>query len=321
MMATSAKESPQLSRPARLRARLFDSDLLFLMEAHDGLSARIAEVEGFEAIWASGFSVSTSLGVRDSDEATWSQLLAVVECMLDASNLPVVVDGDTGHGNFNTARRFVRRAERIGAAGVCLEDKVFPKTNSFVDTSHELEGIESFAGKLRACKSNQADPDFCLIARTEALIAGQGMNEALRRATAYCDAGADAIFIHSRLSVADEIEEFTRRWDGARPLVISPTTYAATTPTEAFRQSGISTVIWANQSMRAAAAAMRKLCRELRTVESDADTQTELASLSEIFELMGYDELADASRQYLCADPADAGPTLPPAVSAGNGKR
>ncbi len=318
MTVISAQDPPQLSRSARLRARLFDSDLLFLMEAHDGLSARIAEVEGFEAIWASGFSVSTSLGVRDSDEATWSQLLAVVECMLDASALPVVVDGDTGYGNFNTARRFVRRAERIGAAGVCLEDKVFPKTNSFVDASHELEGIESFAGKLRACKSDQADPDFCLIARTEALIAGQGMNEALRRATAYCDAGADAIFIHSRLSVADEIEEFTRRWDGARPLVISPTTYAATTPTNAFRRSGISTVIWANQSMRAAAAAMRKLCRELRAGESDADTQTELASLAEIFDLMGYDELADASRLY--ASPTAQVPPLPPQLPAANGK-
>jgi len=298
MSDAGAQRLAGASASARLRSRLYDGELLFLMEAHDGLSARIADVEGFEAIWASGFSVSTALGVRDSDEATWSQLLGVVECMLDATSLPVVVDGDTGYGNFNTARRFVGRAERLGAAGVCLEDKVFPKVNSFVDADHQLEDIGSFTGKLRACKAEQADPDFCLIARTEALIAGQGMDEALRRATAYCEAGADAIFIHSRMAVADEIEEFTRRWGDARPLVISPTTYAATTPTDVFRRSGISSVIWANQSMRAAAAAMRSLCRELRASESDAGAGTELATLSEIFELMRYDELAEAEHRF-----------------------
>jgi phosphoenolpyruvate phosphomutase len=315
MNAQRGAGSP-VSATARLHARLFDEELLFLMEAHDGLSARIAEVEGFEAIWASGFSVSTSLGMRDSDEVTWSQLLAVVECMLDASTLPVVVDGDTGYGNFNSARRFVRRAERIGAAGVCIEDKIFPKTNSFVDAAHELEAIDSFTGKLRACKSEQIDPDFCIIARTEALIAGQGMNEALRRATAYCEAGADAIFVHSRLPVADEIKEFARRWNGSRPLVISPTTYAAKTPTAAFRRSGISTVIWANQSMRAAAAAMRRLCRELRAVETDAATQTELASLAEIFDLMGYRELAEATEKYECPRTLpESSPPKPAAVT------
>jgi phosphoenolpyruvate phosphomutase len=289
--------SRPLGPAAQLRAMLESPALDFLMEAHDGLSARIAEVEGFEAIWASGFSISTALGVRDSDEATWSQLLSVVECMVEAAAIPIVVDGDTGYGNFNTARRFVQRAERLGVAGVCLEDKRFPKMNSFVGDSQELTDIPEFSAKLRACKDQQADPEFCVIARTEALIAGRSIEEALERADAYRLAGADAIFIHSRKATADEIVEFARRWEGRLPLVISPTTYA-TTRTEVFRRSGISIVIWANHSMRAAVAAMRQVCREIHAVQSVDATQQPLASLAEVFELMRYDELEQDNRRY-----------------------
>lgn len=286
------------SAGARLRAMLERPELVFLMEAHDGLSARIAEVEGFEALWASGFSVSTALGVRDSDEATWSQLLSVVECMAEATTVPIVVDGDTGYGSFNTARRFVHKAERLGVAGVCFEDKVFPKMNSFVGDAHRLADTGEFCGKLRACREELADDGFCLIARTEALIAGHGLDEALDRAEAYRRAGADAIFIHSRLPTADEIEAFAARWENRLPLVIAPTTYAANTPTDAFRRMGISAVIWANHSMRAAVAAMRSVCRDLRAGESVTASRTELASLSEVFELLAYDELEAAERRY-----------------------
>lgn len=310
-MTVTGKAAPQQPPPparqrpaARLRAMLQSPELVFLMGAHDGLSARIAEVEGFEAIWASGFSVSTALGVRDSDEASWSQLLSVVECMTEATSIPIVLDGDTGYGNFNTARRFVRKAERLGVAGVCFEDKVFPKMNSFVGDRHELADVSEFSGKLRACKEEQRDPAFCLIARVESLIAGHGMEEALERAHAYRDAGADAIFIHSRKHEGGEIEEFAQRWGGQLPLVISPTTYAAT-PTEAFQRSGISAVIWANQNMRAAVAAMRRVCREIHSTQSVKDTDG-LAPLAEVFELMRYDELEQEARRFLASEPAPA---------------
>jgi phosphoenolpyruvate phosphomutase len=296
-----AKLAPRQNgeRPtARLRAMLRAPELAFLMGAHDGLSARIAEVEGFEAIWASGFSVSTALGLRDSDEASWSQLLSVVECMTEATSIPIVLDGDTGYGNFNTARRFVRKAERLGVAGVCFEDKLFPKMNSFVGDRHGLADVNEFSGKLRACKEEQQDPDFCLIARVESLIAGHGMEEALERAHAYSAAGADAIFIHSRRRDGEEIEEFARRWGTELPLVISPTTYVGT-PTEAFERSGISAVIWANQNMRAAVAAMRRVCHKIHSTRSVKDTEDGLAPLAEVFELMRYDELEQESRRYL----------------------
>jgi phosphoenolpyruvate phosphomutase len=286
--------------PERLRELIDGDRMVHLMEAHDGLSARIAEVEGFEALWASGFSISTALGVRDSDEATWSQLLGVVENMADAATIPIVVDGDTGYGNFNTARRFARHAERIGVAGICFEDKLFPKINSFVGSgaAHDLEDVDRFCGKLNACQEGRADGSVCIIARTEALIAGLGIDEALRRATAYREAGADALFIHSRLSVADEIEEFALRWENRLPVVIAPTTYATNTPTEVFESWGISAVIWANQSMRAAVAAMRKICRDIRAGEPSVKTDPQLAPLSEVFELLQYDELEEATGRY-----------------------
>jgi phosphoenolpyruvate phosphomutase len=285
----------------RLRELIAGPHMVHLMEAHDGLSARIAEVEGFEALWASGFSISTALGVRDSDEATWSQLLGVVENMAEAATIPIVVDGDTGYGNFNTARRFARHAERIGVAAICFEDKLFPKINSFVgaDAAHDLEDVDRFCGKLNACQEGRADDSVIIIARTEALIAGLGVDEALRRANAYREAGADALFIHSRMKVADEIEEFALRWENRLPVVIAPTTYAANTPIERFEECGIAAVIWANQSMRAAVAAMRKICRDIKAGEPSMKTDPQLASLSEVFELLQYDELEAAKDRYL----------------------
>jgi len=317
-MSSSGQPRPSLaaaprgadSPATRLRAMLHAPELAFLMEAHDGLSARIAEVEGFEAIWASGFSISTALGVRDSDEASWTQLLAVVECMTEVASVPVVVDGDTGHGDFNTARRFVRRAERLGAAAVCYEDKQFPKMNSFVGDSHALADADEFCGKLRACKEAQVDPGFCLIARTEALIAGRGVADALRRAEAYRQAGADAVFVHSRKSDAGEIKAFMRAWEDRLPVVIAPTTYAPSTPTDDFRRAGISAVIWANHSMRASLAAMRHVCRAIRAKESVVDLGLELASLADVFALMRYEELEASEQRFsgaaLLAEVADA---------------
>nr|AGZ94026.1 PEP mutase [Streptomyces sp. MMG1612] len=297
----SAAESPRATAPpprARLRALIDSPRLSFLMEAHDGLSARIAEAEGFEGIWASGLSMATALGLRDSDEATWSQLLDVVEYMTEAVSVPVLVDGDTGYGNFNTARRFARAAERIGAAGICLEDKVFPKMNSFVGDRHQLADLHEFTARLYACREAVSDADFTIVARTEALIAGQGMPEALKRAEAYREAGADAIFIHSRRADADEIARFAAEWGGRLPLVISPTTYA-TTPTEDFRAIGVSTVLWANHSMRAAVGAMRTVCRRIRAEESVHGVDAGIAAVSEVFDLLDYAELEDTERRLM----------------------
>jgi len=280
---------------------LQSKELEFLMEAHNGLSARIVREAGFKGIWASGLSISAQFGVRDNNEASWTQVVDMLEFMVDASDLPILLDGDTGYGNFNNMRRLVRKLEQRGVAGVCIEDKQFPKTNSFLNGERQpLAEIEEFAGKIAAGKDTQSDPTFCIVARVEALIAGWGMEEALKRAEAYRIAGADAILIHSKLSKPDEILGFAREWSQRSPLVIVPTKYYST-PTEVFRKAGISTVIWANHSIRSAAAAMQSVTREIFESETLVNVEDRIAPVDEIFRLQDAEEYSAAEQLYLSA--------------------
>jgi phosphoenolpyruvate phosphomutase len=281
-----------------LRELLAASDLSFLMEAHDALSAAIAEQSGFAGLWASGLSISSSLGFRDANEASWTQVVDVVERMADATSVPILVDGDSGFGNFNNARLAALKLFQRGAAGICLEDKGFPKMNSFVGDRHPLADIAEFSGRLRAVKDTVPADSFALVARIEALIAGFGQQEALERAHAYAEAGADAILIHSRKSTPDDVLQFAQAWDNRLPLIIVPTKYYST-PVEVYRDAQISTVIWANHAMRASVGAMRAVCRRILKEQSIAGIEHEVASLEDVFGLMRYDELASAEERYL----------------------
>ena len=289
------------SRPTALRRLITSPDLSFLMEAHSGLSAKIAEEAGFRGIWASGLSISASLGLRDSNEASWTQVLEVLEYMADATALPILVDGDTGHGNFNNMRRFTRKLGERGVAGVCIEDKLFPKANSFVGEAQPLADVEEFCGRLKAGKDSQTHEDFVIVARTEALISGWPMEEALHRAHAYADAGADAVLIHSKKAHAREVFEFCERFAGRVPVVIVPTMYHAT-PTELFRQAGVSTVIWANHLLRASLTAMRETAARIHEDQSLQEVEGRVAPVKDIFRLVGNDELEAAERRYLPAE-------------------
>ena len=286
------------SRFAALRRLLHQPGLDFLMEAHSGLSAKIAEEAGFSGIWASGLSISAALGLRDSNEASWTQVLDILEYMVDATRLPILVDGDTGYGNFNNVRRLVRKLCQRGVAGVCIEDKLFPKTNSFLGEAQPLADVVEFCGRLRAAKDAQTDPDFSLVARIEALISGWGMDEALRRAEAYHAAGADAVLIHSKKSTAAEILRFCELWGDRCPVVIVPTMYYAT-PTDQFRRAGVSLAIWANHLLRASITAMEQTARQIARDENLHDVEGRIASVRDVFRLTGNDELEEAQRRYL----------------------
>ena len=287
------------TRSAKLRQMLQSEELEFLMEAHNGLSARIVREAGFKGIWASGLSISAQFGVRDNNEASWTQVVEMLEFMADASDLPILLDGDTGYGNFNNMRRLVRKLEQRGIAGVCIEDKQFPKTNSFLNGERQpLADIEEFAGKIAAGKDTQRDANFSIVARVEALIAGWGMDEALRRAEAYRLAGADAILIHSKLTKPDEIVTFAKEWARRLPLIIVPTRYYST-PTDVFRQAGISTVIWANHLVRSAASAMQSVAKEIFESQTLVNVEDRIVSVNEIFRLQDADEYSAAERIYL----------------------
>ncbi|MEE2970823.1 MAG: phosphoenolpyruvate mutase [Pseudomonadota bacterium] len=290
--------SPKLSKAAQLRAQLKSPELSFLMEAHDGLSSKIVEEAGFRGVWASGLSMATALGVRDSNEASWTQVLEILEFMSDATSIPILMDGDTGFGNFNNMRRLVRKLCQRDIAGVCIEDKLFPKTNSFLGHGQPLADIDEFCGKIKAGKDSQTNDDFCVVARIEALISGWGLDEALRRAEAYHDAGADALLVHSKISSASEILAFMQEWDNRSPVVIVPTTYYGT-PTDQFRDAGISAIIWANHSLRASIKAMRETVRAIHDQESIAEIEDRIASLRDVFTLAGNAELSEAEDRYL----------------------
>jgi phosphoenolpyruvate phosphomutase len=271
----------------------------FLMEAHNGLSAKIVEEAGFKGIWASGLSISAAMGVRDNNEASWTQVLDVLEFMSDATSIPILLDGDTGYGNFNNARRLVKKLEQRQIAGVCIEDKLFPKTNSFINAKAQpLADIDEFCGKIKAMKDTQLDEDFVVVARVEAFITGWGLKEALRRAEAYRQAGADAVLIHSKRSDIAEIESFMKEWDGRLPVVIVPTKYY-TTPTTRFQELGISLVIWANHNLRAAIDAMKKISAQIYREESLIRVEEDVASLEEVFRLQRSEELQAAEHKYL----------------------
>jgi phosphoenolpyruvate phosphomutase len=269
------------------------------MEAHNGLSAKVADEAGFEGIWGSGLSISASLGVRDHNEASWTQVLEVAEFMVDAAKIPVLLDGDTGYGDFNSMRRLVHKLEQRGVAGVCIEDKIFPKTNSFVrGKAQPLASIEEFSGKIKAGKDAQSDDDFVIVARVEAFIAGWGLDEAMKRAEAYRLAGADAILIHSALRNPSEILAFMKEWAGRAPVVIVPTKYYQT-PTEVFRDAGVSTVIWANHLMRSSLAAMKATASQIWKDQSLANVEEKVAPLQDVFHMQGESELEEAEKRYL----------------------
>jgi phosphoenolpyruvate phosphomutase len=291
--------TPGVTRSSQFRKLLLSEQLEFICEAHNGLSAKIVQEAGFRGIWASGLSISAQFGVRDNNEASWTQVLENLEFMSDATTIPILLDGDTGYGNFNNMQRLVRKLEQRQIAAVCIEDKLFPKTNSFIKgDAQPMADMQEFCGKIKAGKDAQTDPDFCIIARVEAFICGWGLAEALRRAEAYRQAGADGILIHSALSVPDEILSFKQEWGNRCPVVIVPTKYYAT-PTDVFRQHGFAMVIWANHMLRTAVAAMQKTARTLKEQEHLLSIEDKVAPVSEIFRLQNAAELQDAEDRYL----------------------
>ncbi len=283
----------------KFKQLLHNEDLAFLLEAHNGLSARIVEEAGFDGVWASSLAISASMGVRDNNELSWTQVVNIVELMSDATTIPILVDADTGYGDFNNFRRLVKKVEQRGIAAVCIEDKVFPKTNSFLGdgSRHQLIPVEDFCAKLRAARDVLHDEDFSVVARVEAFIAGESLGVALERASAYHDAGADAILIHSKQSTADEVIRFADEWGQRCPLVVVPTTYYRT-PVEAFEQAGISMVIWANHMVRAAIASMQATALKIARDRSIAGIEDKIAPLNEVFRLQNADELRQAEKRY-----------------------
>ncbi len=282
-----------------LRALLSASEPVIAVGAHDALSAKLVVAAGFEVVWASGFGISTVNAVPDANILTMTEMLEAVKRMLAAVDVPIIADCDSGYGNAINAMRTVREFSRQGVAGICLEDNVFPKRCSFYSSvRRELVPAEEHADKIRAAQSAKVDPDFVVIARTEAFIAGEGLEQALHRARAYAAAGADAILVHSKSRDFEELREFSRHWSGECPLVSVPTTYSGVTLDE-LAACGFRLAIFANQPLRAAIRSMRETLATLRASGCAAAVEDRIASLPEVYQIVDVPQLQEDERRYL----------------------
>ncbi len=281
-----------------LRRLLAQPDIIQVAGAHNGLSARLVEQAGFDAIWASGLEISAANAVPDANILTMTDYLEAASTMNEAVSIPVIADCDTGYGNSNNVIRVVKKYEAAGIAAICIEDKCFPKVNSYIPGRQDLAPLAEFVGKIMAAKDAQTSPTFMVIARVEALIAGWGLEEAWRRAEAYAEAGADAILIHSKAKTPDEIQAFIQGWSRPVPLVVVPTSYSQVTARE-LSEWGVKIVIYANVGLRAAVQAMSRVLHNLRQAGSLQAVEAEIAPLKTIFELQEMGRFQAEEKKYL----------------------
>ncbi|MBU1179912.1 isocitrate lyase/phosphoenolpyruvate mutase family protein [Patescibacteria group bacterium] len=287
------------SQAKKLRELIDINKTILSGGAHNGLSAKIVEKAGYDAIWASGLEIATSHCVPDANILTMSDVLYACKQMTDVVDIPVVVDCDNGFGNAINVMRTVQEFEKIGVAGICIEDNIFPKRNSFYsDVSRRLESIEEFSGKIRAACSARKNPDFLIIARTEAIIFGLGVEEALRRAKTYVEAGADMVVPHSKSLESHEVKEFAEKWNEQIPLVAIPTKYKNTKISD-LEKMGYKIVIFANFAIRSAIKAMRETLLHAKEHGYAASVDDKMAELSDIQDLVGFEKLKKAEKSFL----------------------
>ena len=283
-----------------LRAHLETRKLIRAMAAHSPLSAILAAEAGFDAIWASGFELSALYGLADVSLISMSDHLAMVRAMATRCDLPIVADIDTGFGNAVNVMHAVREYERAGASAVVIEDKHFPKVTSLRDGARQdLVSVQEFEGKIEAAIDARSNQEFLIIARTEALIAGLGNDEALRRARAYASAGADMVLVHSKQKTPIEIERFAADWDGNAPLVVVPTAYPQLTEARIKEIGRIGMVIYGNHGIRATIKAMRdvfaQIVRDGHTMGVDAS----IATVEDVFAIQEMDRINADERRFV----------------------
>jgi len=307
-----------MSKARALRELLSAPGLVPAVGAHDALSAKLIEAAGFPVVWSSSFTVSAAQrAMPDVNLLTMTENLDVARHIDNAVSLPVIADCDNGYGNAVNVVRTVEEYERAGIAGICIEDNIFPKKCSlYPGMRRELVSIEEHAGKIRAARKARRDPATVIISRTEALIAGWGMNEALARAHAYAEAGSDMVLMHSKAPTAAEVLEFMRLWDGSVPIVVVPTLYPSVTFDE-LEGAGIKLVIWANQVLRGAVRGMQQTLETLRRTRRLDALDPHIVPLEEIYRHVGVSEFKEIEAAFLPRGASDVRTVI---IAAGSGK-
>ncbi len=285
----------------KLRQLIAEKDLVTGVGARDVLDAKIVENAGFDFVWSSSLGVSASFCLPDASLVSMSQYIDAARHMGEITDIPIIIDADTGYGNANNVIYAVKLFEAAGIAAMSMEDKKFPKDNSLLAGGRQdLASIEEFTGKIKAVKDTQKSNDFFLIARVEALIAGWGQEEAMKRATAYVEAGADSILMHSKSSSPDEVVEFIKAWDGRAPITLVPTMYPDLTEDNIKALGGkVKIVIYANQTFRAAVKATEEVLAEIKRAKGIHTINDMMVPVKHIFELQGVPQMKENEKKYL----------------------
>ncbi|ASK19753.1 MULTISPECIES: phosphonopyruvate hydrolase [unclassified Halomonas] len=289
-----------MNRSRQLREFLKAGHMQTAMAVHNPLSARLVEEAGFDCLWGSGFELSASYAVPDANILPFGTHLEMMRAIASVTTIPLIADLDTGFGNAVTLGYILPQYEAAGVAAIVVEDKTFPKDTSLRENARQvLVDVATFEGKIRACKAAQLNPDFVVIARTEALIAGLSIETALERAKAYAGAGADAVLVHSKQTTPDEILAFVERWDLDTPLVLVPTAYPQLREADIRALKKVGIVIYGNHAIRSATWAMREIFRQIREQGGIHCLPDDFTSVNEIIELQGDAKMRDLERLYL----------------------
>ena len=276
-------------------ARLFNGQPQLGVGVYDGLSALLAEKWHFDFMWVSSFCCSAAVGLPDAGIIGPADILNVVRCVRRSANLPIVVDLDSGYGDAVKVFHVVEAMARAGAAALCIEDNPVSKRCSLYDGyARDLVSVEEHIARLRAARAGVAAAATTaqIIARTEALVAGMGLEEALRRATAYVDAGADAVFIQSLDVTGNEVLSFGREWKRRTPLFIAPTRIPHLNKRDFFA-AGISHTMFANQGLRAAHAAIDRTFGRLAEAGSSQVVEQEISKVATVASLVGAQKVVE----------------------------
>ncbi|GAB7140891.1 phosphoenolpyruvate mutase [Deferribacterales bacterium RsTz2092] len=285
-------------RIKQLRRLINAKPIVRTIEAHNGISALIAENvsvvengkrETFDAIWLSSLTDSTAKGKPDIEFVDSTSRSNTLSDILEVTTIPLIYDGDTGSYPEHF-KLLVRRLERMGVSAVIIEDKIGLKRNSLfgTDVSQSQDSIEGFCEKIQAGKLARVTDDFMIIARIESLILDKGVDDAVARAKAYLEAGADGIMIHSRKKEPNEIFEFCKLYKGfaeGKPLVAVPSSYSQVYESELIGH-GVNIVIYANHLLRAAYPAMFRTAETILKNKRAKEADEQCMSIKEILNII-----------------------------------
>ena len=268
--------------------------------ASNAMIAKLAENAGFNAVWLSSFEMHAWNRFPDASILNVADYADAISKIADRVKVPILVDADEGGPSAINTIRMAREYSKAGAWGMCVEDNPSPKRCSFYGMKKELEKTSTTVGKIKAALEKNNKPGFAVIARTESLIQGRGIDVAMERARAYTDAGCDGFLIHNKNKTPDEVQEFCERYHAAgltTPLVIVPTTYNQMT-TQQMKDSGVSLAIYANYSVRATVKVLEELFNKLIQGGTLSAGNDLVVPMTKIFALIAVDEMKENQEKY-----------------------